>query len=145
MAPRKFWSPAPASGTTGHAAQHGADMLWQHQLRKESAALLERLDECNRRIEIVNSETNKKLQDAAERISTLEAKLSKIDSEGKKIKEAKEKWDADLAALKTQMGIISESRTSESKLIAGKTMQLLRADQYSPSYVQRTRVFDHLS
>jgi chromosome segregation ATPase len=120
-------------------------MLWQHQLRKESAALLDRLDECNRLVEDVNSETNKKLQDAAERISILEAKLSKIDSEGKKIKEAKEKWDADLAALKRQMSIISESCASESKLIARKLMQLLRADQYSPNSVQRTRVLDYLS
>lgn len=108
MEPSRHLTAAPtASSTAGLTAQHGVDMLWRYQLRKESAVLLERLDESNKMIEDITSETDRKLQDAAERISTLEAQLSKIESEGKKMREAKQKWDDDLAALKMQMGIIA--------------------------------------
>ena len=116
MEPSKPLTAATASSTPGLSAQHGVDMLWRHQLRKESAALLERLDASNKMIEDITSETDRKLQDAAERITTLEAQLSKIDSEGKKMKDAKQKWDDDVAALKMQMGIMA-SHASEGKWI----------------------------
>lgn len=108
--------PGPKSSNIAElTTQHGVDMLWRYQLRKESAALLERLDASRKMIEDISSETSRKLQDTEERISTLEAKLSTIDTEGKKMREAKQKWDDDVAALKVQMGIIPESQIPESK------------------------------
>lgn len=94
--------------------QHGVDMLWRYQLRKESAALLERLDASRKMIENVTSETTRKLQETAERISTLESKLGSIDSEGQKLREAKQNWDNDVAAMKARMGIVTESVIPES-------------------------------
>ena len=111
-------NPLPSSLTTpALTVQHGVDMLWRHQLRKESAALLERLDASRKMMEDVKSETVRRLQDAAERISMLETKLSSIDSEGKRMSEAKQKWDSDVAALKAHMGIISETVIPESTLL----------------------------
>ena len=68
-------------------------------------------------MEDVTLETARKLQDVAERISTLETKLSSIDSSSKRMREAKQKWDNDVAALKAQMGIISETVIAESALL----------------------------
>ena len=109
-------SPAPLT-TPALTVQHGVDMLWRHQLRRESAALLERLDASRKIMEDVTLETARKLQDVAERISTLETKLSSIDSSSKRMREAKQKWDNDVAALKAQMGIISETVIAESALL----------------------------
>jgi hypothetical protein len=92
-------------------------MLWRHQLRKESAALLERLDASRKLIEDIDSDTTRKLQDTAERISMLETRLSTIDSEGNKLREAKQKWDEDVAALKAQMSVRRESYLPESKSV----------------------------
>jgi CRP-like cAMP-binding protein len=109
-------SPAPLT-TPALTVQHGVDMLWRHQLRRESAALLERLDASRKIMEDVTLETARKLQDVADRISTLETKLSSIDSSSKRMREAKQKWDNDAAALKAQMGIISETVIAESALL----------------------------
>ena len=116
MEPTYLPLPAPTtSSTVGQlTAREGVDIMWRHQLRKESAALLEKLDTSRKLIKDISSDTTRKLQDVAERISTLETKLSTIDNEGKKLREAKRKWDGDVAALKAQMGIIGESYIPES-------------------------------
>jgi chromosome segregation ATPase len=106
-------SSAPST-TASLTAQHGVDMLWRYQLRKESAALLEKLDASERMIEDITSETTRKLRETAERISTLETKLDSIDNDGQKLREAKQKWDDDVAAMKARMGIVTESVIPES-------------------------------
>jgi hypothetical protein len=140
MEPSDAPSTAPAtSSPTRLTIQHGVDMLWRHQLRKESAALLERLDASRKMIEDATSETTRKLQDAAQRISTLETKLSTIDNEGKRMREAKQKWDDDVAALKARMGIRSESYVPESKsILKCRVTDTILIDWYSPSNIRTT-------
>lgn len=106
--------PLGASSTPRVTTQHGVDMLWQHQLRKEDAALLDKINTSRKMIEDIESETTVKLLEAGKRISSLEMKLSTIGDEGTRMREAKQKWDDDIIALKTKMGIITESLIPES-------------------------------
>jgi hypothetical protein len=91
-----------ASGSSV-TVQDGVDRLWKYQLRKEHAALLEKLDSSNKTILAVSSEANRKFHEAAERIAALEAKFTKIEGVQENMRPVVEKWHKDLASLKAQM------------------------------------------
>lgn len=135
--------PAPVTpSTVGPTAREGVDWLWRHQLRKESAALLEKLDASRKLIEDVSFNTTRKLQDAAERISTLETKLSTIDAEGRKLREAKQMWDDDVATLKAQIGTMGEIYSHESKSFVLSVSILADMDLYSSYYGRAASAFN---
>lgn len=93
---------------TGHAkltaaAEEGVKLLWSYQLRKENAALLERL-EANERIISDRAEvTNRHFQEMNEKVEVLEERLSKIESEEEKDKKAIDDWGAAVRTLKRKI------------------------------------------
>ena len=69
----------------------GLDTLWKFQLRKENAALLEKLEENARAIELCRSENMRHFQDFNERIASIEATIANIEKTEDKVSKA---WDS---------------------------------------------------
>lgn len=85
------------------AAEDGINLLWTFQLRKENAGLLEKLQASERTIQACASESTKYFQEVNDRVAALEARLSKIESEEKKDRQAVESWSAAVRTLRSKI------------------------------------------
>jgi hypothetical protein len=94
-----------------------ADKLWQFQLRKENKALLEQLQENERRRQLDASEAEKKLKDSADRIIALESRLSEVECEKSRDDEARKEFMKADAAFKADFKNFLEGRLSEGSLL----------------------------
>jgi hypothetical protein len=94
-----------------------ADKLWQFQLRKENKALLEQLQENERRRQLDASEAERKLKDSADRIITLESRLSEVEREKIRDDEARKEFMKADAAFKADFKNFLEGRLSEGSLL----------------------------
>ena len=97
MVPPSFLSASASS------ANVPADMLWKLQLRKENAALLERLEEYKRQHVATDSESKRKLKEGEERLDALEVMTAKHELELRKEQEAHDRFTGEIASLKSQM------------------------------------------
>jgi hypothetical protein len=103
-------------------AAHGVDILWKHQIRKEHAALLEALEAANKSIEAVSND--RRLQDADERLMTLEVKLSRTQSELRKDKQVRENWSEEAQALKQKLEAF-DRRLTDGKCLMYQALHVL--------------------
>ena len=94
-----------------------ADKLWQFQLRKENKALLEQLQENERRRQLDASEAERKLKDSADRIIALESRLSEVEREKFRDDEARKEFMKADAAFKADFKNFLEGRLSEGSLL----------------------------
>lgn len=98
-------SPKPAAVAT--------DKLWQFQLRKENKALLEQLQENERRRQYDTAESDRKLKESADKIIALESRLAEHDREKIKDDQARREFMKEDAAFKTNLKNFLEGRLSE--------------------------------
>ena len=103
---------------TGPAAESGVDQLWKFQLRKENAALLERLHDSEKLIQAIAAHNNRRAQEAQERIAALEAKLTMIESEEKTNAQRCEMQLEELSILKAQMKEFRVRHALDGELLA---------------------------
>ena len=110
---------APSTSTPQYtvlssAAEAGVDQLWKFQLRKENAVLLEKLEANDKLIQTIAVDNNRRAQETEERITALEAKLTKFESE-RKDAQRQEKQRDELAAIQAQMKDFREGLASGSE------------------------------
>jgi hypothetical protein len=85
------------------AVEEGISLLWTFQLRKEHAALLERLEANERVIQARVDATSRYFQEMNERVEVLETRLAKIESEEEADRKAIEDWGAAVRTLKKKI------------------------------------------
>jgi hypothetical protein len=98
------------------AAEDGVNLLWTFQLRKENAGLLEKLQASERTIQASASESTRYFQEVNDRVAALEARLSKIESEEKKDRQAIESWSAAVRTLRRKVDAGLEKPNSAGEL-----------------------------
>ena len=98
MAARKQLS-APSSNQIGE----GLDTLWKFQLRKENAALLEKLEENAKVVEACKLENMRQFQCFSEKIACIEATIANIERMEEKGMEAWKLQSEEVAALKNKL------------------------------------------
>jgi len=81
----------------------GLDTLWKFQLRKENAALLEKLEENARAIEVCRSENMRHFQDFNERIASIEATIANIEKTEDKVSKAWDSQNQEIDTLKNRL------------------------------------------
>ena len=84
--------------------QEGVDLLWNFQLRKEHAVLLEKANTTTKELEQLAAETKENKKNFEERVASLEAIILSLQKEERKDRQAFEKYAESMAALKSQMG-----------------------------------------
>jgi len=94
-----------------------SDKLWKHQLRKENKALLEQLQENERRRQSDAAEAAMKEKEIADRIMALESRISEIEREKNKDDQARKEFAKGEAAFKSDLKTFLEGRISDSLLI----------------------------
>jgi len=94
-------------------ASVAADKLWQFQLRKENKALLEQLQENERRRQFDAAESNKKLKENADRIIALESRLAQHEREKARDEQARKEFMKGDAAFKAMVKDYLERRVPE--------------------------------
>lgn len=92
-----------------------ADKLWQFQLRKENKALLEMMQELERRRESDAAEVASKQKESTDRIIALELRLSEFEREKIKNEHVQREFAKADAAFKSDMKSFLEGRISEGK------------------------------
>jgi hypothetical protein len=90
-----------------------ADKLWQFQLRKENKALLEQLQENERRRQFDAAEAERKLTESTNRIIALESRLSEIEREKTKDDQARAEFIKGDTAFKSDFKNFLEGRISQ--------------------------------
>jgi hypothetical protein len=101
------------SSLTSNLAAVAGDKLWQFQLRKENKALLEQLQEIERRRQFDAAEAEKKLKESTDRIIALESRLSEIEREKNRDDQARKEFMKGDAAFKSDFKNFLEGRISE--------------------------------
>jgi len=77
-----------------------ADKLWQFQLRKENKALLEQIQEIERRRQSDAAEANRKFKETADRMIALESRVAEHEREKTKSEQAVKHFMKEGAAFK---------------------------------------------
>jgi hypothetical protein len=103
-----------------------ADKLWQFQLRKENKALLEQLQEQERHRQFDAAEVDRKLKESADRIITLESRLSEVEREKARDNQARKEFIKGDAAFKAYIKNFLEGRLSEGLLLGNLLAQDIR-------------------
>jgi chromosome segregation ATPase len=98
---------APPMGSMRAVAE---DLLWKHQLRKENAALLARVDENTARIERDAAEFKRKRKEAEDRVVLLEERIDALERQKKDTLEAVEKSIEEAATCRSELVKFFESR-----------------------------------
>lgn len=109
-------------GGVSPAVEDGVNLLWTFQLRRENAALLERLEANERVIQARTDESARYFHELKERVDVLESKMTLIVDEEKEARKANEVWEAELRALKTKVESFQGPRIgseSESNITIG--------------------------
>ncbi|KAE9381500.1 hypothetical protein N431DRAFT_425071 [Stipitochalara longipes BDJ] len=92
------------------------DKLWQFQLRKENKALLDQIQENERRRQFDTTEADRKLKESTDRITALESRLAKYEREKTREDQARRDFMKEDAAFKTNLKNFLEGRVSEVEL-----------------------------
>jgi DNA repair exonuclease SbcCD ATPase subunit len=101
------------SGLNPNLAATVADKLWQFQLRKENKAILDQLQENERRRQADAAEAERKLKESANRIKALESRLSEVEREKIKEDQARKEFMKVDAAFKANFKTFLEGRLYE--------------------------------
>jgi len=88
------------SKPSSNQIREGLDTLWKFQLRKENAALLEKLEENAKAIEACRSENMRHFQNLHERIAFIETTIANIETTEEKASQARELHTQEVEALK---------------------------------------------
>jgi hypothetical protein len=94
-------------------AASAADTLWQFQLRKENKALLEQIQEQERRRQVDAAEADRKFKESANRIIALESRISEMERERVREEQARKVFIKGDAAFKAELKSFLEGRFSE--------------------------------
>lgn len=85
------------------SVEEGVNLLWTFQLRKENAALLERLEANERVIQARSDESTRYFQEVKERVDILESQMTMVANEEKEARKAAEAWETELRTLKRKV------------------------------------------
>ncbi|KAH8586325.1 hypothetical protein B0O99DRAFT_74148 [Bisporella sp. PMI_857] len=97
---------APADQTASLLSQRSAeaaDALWRFQLRKEHAALIDKLEECSKAIQDCSSESKRQSHDQDERLAELEARFLKMEKVQKDARKVCERYYDEVITLKRKI------------------------------------------
>ena len=101
------------TASTTRQAGVAADKLWQYQLRKENKALLEQLQENERRRQFYEAEADKKAKECADSIIALETKISEHEREKTRIDRAVKDMEMGQKTFKSGMMNFLQGRNPE--------------------------------
>ena len=90
-----------------------ADKLWQFQLRKENKALLELVQENERRSQLDTAEASRKHKESTDRIIALESRLAEHEREKARDEQARKEFMKEDAAFKVMVKGFLEGRVTE--------------------------------
>lgn len=103
------------SAPLGNQIGEGLDTLWKFQLRKENAALLDKLEENAKAIEACRSENMRHFQEFNERIASIEATIFNIENTEEKASQAWGLQNQEVTALKKKVENLIQTGIPNSK------------------------------